>query len=50
LVHFKKEKQLFVTLKQYIEAESSLVLDKYNERKTYSKYSIENETENYAYF
>jgi hypothetical protein len=49
-VHFKKEKQLFVTLKQYIEAESSTVLKHYNELKEDSKYSIENETENYAYF
>ncbi|MCK9336198.1 MAG: hypothetical protein M0P43_00045 [Arcobacteraceae bacterium] len=49
-VHFKKEKQLFVTLKQYIEAESSSVLTLYNELKKDSKYSIENETENYAYF
>ena len=49
-VYFKKEKQLFVTLKQYVEAESSTVLELYNERKEDSKYSIENETENYAYF
>ena len=49
-VHFKKEKQLFVTLKQYVEAESSTVLKLYNERKEDSKYSIENETDNYAYF
>jgi hypothetical protein len=49
-VHFKKEKQLFVTLKQYVEAESSKVLELYNERKEDSKYTIENETENYAYF
>jgi hypothetical protein len=49
-VHFKKEKQLFITLKQYIEAESSTVLKLYNERKEDSKYTIENETENYAYF
>jgi len=49
-VHFKKEKQLFVTLKQYVEAESSTVLKLYNERKEDSKYTIENETENYAYF
>jgi len=49
-VHFKKEKQLFVTLKQYVEAESSTVLKLYNKTKEDSKYSIENETENYAYF
>lgn len=49
-VHFKKEKQLFVTLKQYVEAESSAVLELYNEVKKDSKYRIENETENYAYF
>ena len=49
-VHFKKEKQLFVTLKQYVETESSTVLKLYNERKEDSKYSIENETDNYAYF
>lgn len=49
-VHFKKEKQLFITLKQYIETESSTALNMYNERKKDSKYSIENETENYAYF
>ena len=49
-VYFKKEKQLFVTLKQYVEAESKAVLSLYNERKDDSKYSIENETDNYAYF
>lgn len=49
-VHFKKEKQLFVTLKQYVEAESSAVLELYNKVKKDSKYRIENETENYAYF
>lgn len=49
-VYFKKEKQLFVTLKQYVEAESSTVLELYNERKEDSNYNIENETENYAYF
>ena len=48
--YFKKEKQLFVTLKQYIEAESSLVLDLYNKRKKDSEHSIKNETEHYAYF
>ena len=49
-VYFKKEKQLFVTLKQYIEAESSTILAKYNEVKNNSEYSLENETDNYAYF
>ncbi|WP_428738738.1 hypothetical protein [Sulfurimonas sp.] len=49
-VHFKKEKQLFVTIKQYIEAESSLVLELYNKRKKDDAYTIENETDNYAYF
>ncbi len=49
-VYFKKEKQLFITLKQYIEAESNLVLDLYKKRKNDSKYSLENETDNYAYF
>lgn len=49
-VYFKKEKQLFITVKEYIEGESSLVLELYNKRKKDSKYSIENETDNYAYF
>ncbi len=49
-VYFKKEKQLFITLKQYIEGEASTVLKLYNERKEDPKYIIENETENYAYF
>ena len=49
-VYFKKEKQLFVTLKQYIEAESSTVLKMYKERKEDSKYSIKDERDNYAYF
>ena len=49
-VHFKKEKQLFVTVKQYVEAESSTILKRYNEVKSDSKYSLENETDNYAYF
>lgn len=49
-VHFKKKKQLFITTKQYIEAKSSLVLQRYKDKKADSKYSIINETDNYAYF
>jgi len=49
-VYFKKEKQLFVTVKEYIEAKSSTVLENYNKLKKDSKFSIENETDNYAYF
>ncbi len=49
-VYFKKEKQLFVTSKQYVDAESKDVLKLYNQRKDDSEYSIENETDNYAYF
>jgi hypothetical protein len=49
-VYFQEKKQLFVTLKQYVEAESSTVLKLYNEKKENSKYTIENETKNYAYF
>ncbi|WP_331775744.1 hypothetical protein [Sulfurospirillum sp. 1612] len=49
-VYFKKEKQLFITLKQYIEAKSSSVLKKYKERKNDSKYTLERETDHYAYF
>jgi len=49
-VHFKKKKQLFVTTKEYIEAKSSLVLERYNEKRNDSKYKLINETDNYAYF
>ena len=49
-VYFKKEKQLFITLKQYVEAESDLILDMYKKRKEDSQYTLENETDNYAYF
>lgn len=49
-VYFKKEKQLFITLKQYIEDSSSLILKRYNEIKKDSKYTLQNETDNYAYF
>lgn len=49
-VYFKKEKQLFVTLKQYVESDSSTVMKKYNETKTNPKYEVQNETDNYAYF
>lgn len=49
-VHFKKEKQLFVTVKQYVATESSTALELYNEKKSDSKYTVENETDNYAYF
>ena len=49
-VHFKKKNQLFITTKEYIEAESSLVLQRYKNKKADSKYSIINETDNYAYF
>lgn len=49
-VYFKKEKQLFTTIKEYIETDSSTVLKKYNQLKQDVKYSIEYETDNYAYF
>lgn len=49
-VYFKKEKQLFITLKQYVEAESDPVLKLYNKRKKDPDYSLENETDHYAYF
>ena len=49
-VHFKNEKQLFVTLKQYIETESSTALEMYNNIKSDAKYEVQNETDNYAYF
>jgi len=49
-VHFKKKKQLFITTKEYIEGESSVILKRYKEKKSDSKYSIQNETDNYAYF
>lgn len=49
-VYFKSEKQLFITLKQYVTGESDAVLDLYGERKADTKYSLENETDNYAYF
>jgi len=32
------------------EAASSIILKRYKEKKTNSKYSIQNETDNYAYF
>lgn len=49
-VYFKKEKQLFITLKQYVDGESKIILKAYNERKNDADYSVENETDNYAYF
>ncbi len=49
-VYFAKEKQLFITLKQYIEAESSTVMDLYKKTKADTKYEVQNETDNYAYF
>lgn len=49
-VHFKKQKQIFVTVKEYISAKSATVLKRYNEKKLDSKYTVENETDNYAYF
>lgn len=49
-VYFQKEKQLFITVKQYVEGESSKVLELYNERKNDKEYTLENETNNYAYF
>jgi len=49
-VHFSTEKQLFVAIKEYLETKSSIVLERYNKVKEDSKYSIENETDNYAYF
>jgi len=49
-VHFKNKKQLFITTKEYIETDSKVVLERYNKRKNDSKYSVQNETDNYAYF
>lgn len=49
-VHFIKKKQLFITTKEYIEAESSVILKQYKEKKSDSKYTLQNETDNYAYF
>ena len=49
-VYFKKEKQLFVTVKEYVEVESSTALKLYNEIKADPKFAVQNETDNYAYF
>lgn len=49
-VYFKEEKQLFITIKQYIGAESNLVLEIYRKRKEDSAYTLEKETDSYAYF
>jgi len=49
-IHFKKEKQLFVTLKQYVETESDTALKMYKDKKEDSDYSIEDERDNFAYF
>lgn len=49
-VYFKNEKQLFITLKQYVESDSSTVMKIYNETKSNPKYEIQNETDYYAYF
>ncbi|QIR78528.1 hypothetical protein FA592_06435 [Sulfurospirillum diekertiae] len=44
-VYFKNEKQLFVTLKQYVESDSNTVMKIYNEAKSNPKYEIQNETD-----
>jgi len=49
-VYFKKEEQLFITIKQYVDGDSKIILKAYKERKNNTDYSIENETDNYAYF
>jgi len=49
-VHFSNKKQLFITVKEYIETKSSHVLKRYKDKKSDSKYSIVSETDNYAYF
>lgn len=49
-VYFKNEKQLFITLKQYVETDSSTAMKLYNETKSNPKYEIKHETDNYAYF
>lgn len=49
-VYFKNEKQLFVTLKQYVASESSKILEIYNKTKVDPKYEVQYETDNYAYF
>jgi hypothetical protein len=49
-VHFKKEKQLFITIKEYIDGSSKVILKAYNKRKNNPKYIMKNETDNYAYF
>ena len=49
-VYFSQEKQLFVTLKQYIDAESTTVLEAYKKTKNDPMFKLKNETDNYAYF
>jgi len=49
-IYFKKEKQLFLSIKQYVETNSKQVLNLYKKRKKDDKYTLENETDNYAYF
>ena len=49
-VYFSKEKQLLTSLKQYVEAESSVVMRMYKDIKKNNDYIQKVENDNYAYF
>ncbi|RUM46212.1 MAG: hypothetical protein DSY46_00360 [Hydrogenimonas sp.] len=49
-IFFKKERQLVIHIKQYIEGQSDNILKLYNKTKKNPDYERENETDHYAYF
>ena len=49
-IFFKKEKQLVINTKEYIEGKSDPVLQLYNKTKNNDAFELGNEANNYAYF
>ena len=49
-IYFKKERQLFISVKQYVEGKSKAILELYSKRKKDSKYKLLGEDEHFACF
>ena len=49
-IYFKNKKQLFISIKQYVDTSSKNVISLYNKTKSNKNYSIGDETDKYAYF
>ena len=49
-IYFKKEKQLFISVKQYVEGKSKAIFQLYGKRKKDGKYTLLSENDHFACF